>query len=188
MDKFLEVKNLEKAEEMLRGIPKGTERAISAAINKTILKVKTTMKKQATSEYNILARDIESKLSINKANFTSLRGSIFAKTPRLALSKFISSYDRKNLKVKIKRNQAAKSVQGKNYLKGKPFTAIVGNMHLGIFQRKTKKRFPIKQLYTIGIAEMLGSESVSSYTVEEGNKYLEENLEREINRILKGYL
>lgn len=188
MSNFLEVRNLDKAKQMLRGIPNGIERAVSGSINKTLSKVKTTMKRQTTHEYNILSRDIESKLSVNKATFTSLRGSIYARTPKLALSKFISSYDRKNLKVKIKRNEPAKSVEGKSELRGKPFTAIVGNMHLGIFQRKTKKRYPIKQLYTIGIAEMLGSKSVSEYTVEQGNIYLEENLEREVNRILKGYV
>ncbi|WP_320951018.1 MULTISPECIES: hypothetical protein [Fusobacterium] len=62
------------------------------------------------------------------------------------------------------------------------------NSHKGIFQRKNNEKFPIKQLYTIGISEMLGSENVSSYAVEKGEKYLDELLLKEVERILKGYI
>jgi len=41
MNEFLEVKNLEKAEAMLRNIPNGVERAITGTINKTLVKVKS---------------------------------------------------------------------------------------------------------------------------------------------------
>lgn len=188
MKNFLEVKNLEVAETMLRGIPNGIERAITGSINKTLSKVKTHMKKKTTAEYNVKSSELENKLSVYKANFTNLRGSIFAKTPRLALSKFITSSDKGNIKVKIKKNENSKKVMGKPSLYSKPFTAVMRSGHLGIFQRIGAKKLPIKQLYTIGIAEMLGSQSVSQYAVEQGNKYLEENLEREVNRILKGFV
>ena len=50
-----------------------------------------------------------------------------------------------------------------------------------------KKQTPIAQLYTISISEMIASESVSKYAMEQGEKYIETILEKEINRILLGY-
>ena len=90
MQHFLEVKNIELAQNMLRTIPNGIERAITGTINRTLNKVKTEIKNKATSEYNIKKSDIESKLSLTKATFSVLRGTITAKTPRLALSKFLN--------------------------------------------------------------------------------------------------
>ena len=188
MENFLEVKNIDVAEAMLRGIPNGIERAITSSINRTLAKVKTDMKKKTTSDYNIKASEIENKLSVYKANFSNLRGTIYAKTPRLALSKFITSSDKGNIKVRVKKNESSKKVMGKPRLYSKPFTAVMKSGHLGIFQRIGVKKLPISQLYTIGIAEMLGSQSVTEFTVEQGNIYLENYFEREVNRILKGYL
>lgn len=188
MDNFLEVKNIDVAEAMLRGIPNGIERAITGSINRTLAKVKTDMKKKTTVEYNVKSSEIENKLSVYKANFTNLRGTIYAKTPRLALSKFITSTSKNSIKVRIKKGEKAKIVQGKADLASKPFIAIMKSGHLGIFQREAKTILPIQQLYTIGIAEMLGSQTVTEYAVEHGEVYLENYFEKEVNRILKGFI
>ena len=188
MQHFLEVKNLELAQNMLKTIPNGIERAITGTINRTLSKVKTEIKNKATSEYNIKKSDIESKLSLTKATFSVLRGTITAKTPRLALSKFLNSQSKSRIKVKVKKTESSKTVKGKNEYTGKPFIATMKSGHKGIFQRKNNSRFPIKELYTIGISEMLGSENVSSYAVEKGEEYLDELLLKEVSRILKGYI
>ena len=188
MQHFLEVKNLELAQNMLKTIPNGIERAITRTINRTLSKVKTEIKNKATSEYNIKKSDIESKLSLTKATFSMLRGTISAKTPRLALSKFLASQSKNRIKVKVKKTGSSKIVKGKNEYIGKPVIATMKNSHKGIFQRKNNEKFPIKQLYTIGISEMLGSQNVSSYAVEKGEKYLDELLLKEVERILKGYI
>ena len=188
MQHFLEVKNFELAQNMLKTIPNGIERAITGTINRTLNKVKIEIKNKGTSEYNIKKSDIESKLSLTKATFSVLRGTITAKTPRLALSKFLSSQSKNGIKVKVKKSESSKTVKGKREYVGKPFMAIMKSGHKGIFQRKNNEKFPIKQLYTIGISEMLGSQNVSSYAVEKGEKYLDELLLKEVERILKGYI
>jgi prophage minor tail protein Z (GPZ) len=188
MQHFLEVKNIDLAQNMLKTIPNGIERAITGTINRTLNKVKTEIKNKTTSEYNIKKSDIESKLNLTKATFSVLRGTIVAKTPRLALSKFLTSQSKSQIKVKIKKTENSKIVKGKNEYTGKPFITTMKSGHKGIFQRKNNSRFPIKELYTIGISEMLGSENVSSYAVEKGEEYLDELLLKEVSRILKGYI
>ncbi|MEJ6471134.1 hypothetical protein LH398_12385 [Fusobacterium nucleatum] len=44
----MEVKNLELAQNMLKTIPNGIERAITGTINRTLSKVKTEIKNKAT--------------------------------------------------------------------------------------------------------------------------------------------
>lgn len=195
MEHFLEVKNLEVAEAMLRGIPNGIERAVAGTVNKALGKVKTEMKAKVTSEYNIKKMEVEKLLVLQKANFSTLRGTISARSYRTPLSKFIGTHSRKNgIKVRVKKTEGFKNSQGKERLFGKPFVANVetgheGTQHMGIFQRKTQKgRYPIEQLYTVSISEMLGSKTVSEYAVEKGQDYLEQIMAKEVDRILKGYV
>lgn len=201
MQGYLEVKNLDKAETMLRGIPNGIERAVSGAINKTLKNVKTEIKFKTSKEYNISSSDVGRDLKTTKSNFSTLRGTINARYYEEPLIRFLSSQSKDKTRVKIKRNDKSKVLQGKKEYPGKPFVQILENGHIGIFQRssnqrrvisegknKGKKHTPIKQLYTLAISKMIGAESVSSYVLERGEEYLEKNLEKEVNRILMGYL
>ena len=186
MNEFLEVKNLEKAEAMLRNIPNGVERAITGTINKTLVKV--------------IKKDVDKDLKIRKATFSTLTGTVSARYPREPIIRFLASSSKKNTKVKIRKTEKNKILNGKPEYIGKPFITILQNGHIGIFQRKSnerkrtsrgknigKKQTPIAQLYTISISEMIASESVSKYAIEQGEKYIESILEKEINRILLGY-
>ena len=183
MNEFLEVKNLEKAEAMLKNIPNGIERAITGTINKALVKVKSEIKKKVSKDYNIIKRDVDKDLKIRKP-----------------IIRFLASSSKRNTKVKIKKTEKSKVLNGKPEYVGKPFITILQNGHMGIFQRKSnerkrtskgknigKKQTPIAQLYTISISEMIASESVSKYAMEQGEKYIETILEKEINRILLGY-
>ena len=64
------------------------------------------------------------------------------------------------------------------------------NGHIGIFQRKYKNNYPIKEHRTLSIPQMLGTESIMEYIAKNGQaeKLIEERIEKEIDRILKGYL
>ena len=200
MNEFLEVKNLEKAEAMLKNIPNGIEIAITGTINKTLVKVKSEIKKKVSKDYNVIKKDVDKDLKIRKANFATLTGTISARYPREPIIRFLASSSKRNTKVKIKKTEKSKVLNGKPEYVGKPFITILQNGHIGIFQRKSnerkrtskgknigKKQTPIDQLYTISISEMIASESVSKYAMEQGEKYIETILEKEINRILLGY-
>ena len=140
MNEFLEVKNLEKAEAMLKNIPNGIERAITGTINKTLVKVKSEIKKKVSKDYNVIKKDVDKDLKIRKANFATLTGTISARYPREPIIRFLASSSKRNTKVKIKKTEKSKVLNGKPEYVGKPFITILQNGHMGIFQRKSNER------------------------------------------------
>lgn len=186
---FIELKNLDKAKKLLSGIPNGIERAASSAINRSIVTLKKELKKKVTTEYNIKSTEIEKSLNTKKATFSDLTGTIYSKSPTLSLYKFFVSQN-SGIYVKVKKTEGKKLVVGKPGRRGKPFISGMRNGHIGIFQRKYKSNYPIKEHRTLSIPQMLGTESIMEYIAKNGQaeKLIEERIEKEIDRILKGYL
>lgn len=187
MELSMEMKNFEKARNMLSGIENGAERATTVSINKTLIKMKLAVKKKVTEEYNIKSGEIEKSLKIKKANFSTLSGTVESKSTRLTLYRFLTGNAGKKLMVKIKKSEGLKPVTGKSNYSGVPFISTMKSGHRGIFQRVLKVSNPIKENYTLGIPQMIGYSSVSEFVINEGKEALEEAMEREIVRILKGY-
>ena len=187
---FIEIKNLDKAQKLLSGIKNGIERATSSAVNRSIITIKKDLKKDVTSNYAITSKEVEKTLSVKKANFKSPIGYIRSKSPRLSLYKFFK-YKKSDgtLLVRVKKREKRKVVVGKDNLYGRPFLATMKNGHRGIFQRKASNRkATIQDLKTVSIPQMLGTKSVEEYVEDKAPKILEKNLDREIDRILKGHL
>lgn len=187
---FIEIKNLDKARRLLSGIKNGVERATSSAINRSITTIKKDLKKDVTTNYAITSTEVEKTLSVKKANFKTPIGYIRAKSPRLSLYKFFKTKKADGtLLVRVKKREKRKAVVGKTNLYGRPFLATMKNGHRGIFQRKGKNRkSTIQDLKTVAIPQMLGTETVQEYVEDKAPKILEKNLDREIDRILKGHL
>ncbi len=185
---FIEIRNLAKVEKLLKGIPNGVERATSSAINRSLVTLKRDIKKEVTDNYGIKASDVEKAMITQKATWTNLRGNIKAKSPLLSLHKFLNSTNNDEIYVLVKKIDGKRKVQGKKNLKGQPFIARMMNGHKGIFQRKEDNR--IQELKTLSIPQMLGSKTIMEYIKNSGkvDDILEKNLEREINRILKGHV
>lgn len=201
----VEIKNLERAKNLLSGIKDGVERASASAVNRSITTIKKDLKKDVTTNYNIKSSEIEKKLYVKKANFKNTMGFINSKSKLLSLYKFFSNKNPNgDIFVKVKKKEGKKRIQGKEDLHGKPFVAKMSNGHIGIFQRsyktrsktfelksgKTKNRDVeiIKDLKSTSIPQMLGSDSVQEYVDKKAPEILEKNMDREIERILKGYL
>ena len=110
----------------------------------------------------------------------------------LSLHKFFSSKKADGtIYVRVKKREKRKVVKGKSNLFGKPFIATMKNGHRGIFQRKStnrKESTRIQDLKTVSIPQMLGSKSIQEYIDKKAPEILEKNMDREIERILKGYL
>jgi len=184
----IEMIGMKRVQSFLNGVENGTERAVTVGINKTLTKLKTMAKKRVTEEYAIKSGEIEKTLSIRKANFSTLSGTLYSKSPAIALHKFLKSKKKSNLTVVIKKKEGAKSVNGLSKYNGRPFLATMKNGHSGIFQRKGKRPYPIKELYSLSIPQMLGHESMKEYVEAEGGALLENLVMKEVSRILKGYL
>lgn len=201
----IEIKNLDKAQKLLSGVENGIERAVSSAVNRSITTIKKDLKKEVTKNYAITSSEVEKTLSVKKANFKSPFGFINSKSERLSLYKFFTSKKSDGtIFVKVKKSEGRKMVLGKETLKGKPFIAKMKSGHTGIFQksyRMSRRKVKLKSgkeknrdvpiiedLKTVSIPQMLGTDSVQEYVNKRAPEILEKNLDREIERILKGYL
>ena len=193
-------KELEKAQKLLGGIENGVKRAITSAINHSLGKAKTKLKKKITQEYYIKSSDVEKTLSIKKANYSTLAGTISSRSKRTSLTKLKIKKSGTSILSGVKKSNGIKLLRGKDELFGKPFTAKMKNGHTGVFQRKTKQRIgvgmgssseqenPIQELYTLSIPQMAGEKGVQKYIEEEAEKMVNERFEHEVERILKGHI
>ena len=193
-------KELEKAQKLLGGIENGVKRAITSAINHSLGKAKTKLKKKITQEYYIKSSDVEKTLSIKKANYSTLAGTISSRSKRTSLTKLKIKKSGTSILSGVKKSNGIKLLRGKDELFGKPFTAKMKNGHTGVFQRKTKQRIrvgmvssseqenPIQELYTLSIPQMAGEKGVQKYIEEEAEKMVNERFEHEVERILKGHV
>ena len=195
----IDSKEIEKAQKILQGIKNGVEKAITTSINRSLGKAKTKLKKKITQEYYIKSYDVEKTLSVEKANYSTLAGTIWSRSKRTSFTKLKLKKSGKNLLIGIKKSNGMNLIQGKSDLFGKPFIAKMQNNHIGVFQRKTRQRIgigkvttrkqenSIKELYTLSIPQMAGEKGVQKYIEEEAEKLVNERFEHEVNRILKGY-
>ena len=195
----IDIKELERAKKTLQGIENGIERAATAAINHSLSKAKTKLKRKITETYYIKSSDIEKTLSIKKANFSTLAGTISSRSKRTSLPKMKLKKSGKDLLVGIKKENGVQLLSGKSELFGKPFIARMKNGHIGVFQRKISKRIgagekkseeqenPIQELYTSSIPQMAGEKGVQKYIEEEAEKMVNERFIHEVDRILRGY-
>lgn len=193
-------KELEKAQKLLGGIENGVKRAITSAINHSLGKAKTKLKKKITQEYYIKSSDVEKTLSIKKANYSTLAGTISSRSKRTSLTKLKIKKSGTSILSGVRKSNGIKLLRGKDELFGKPFTAKMKNGHIGVFQRKTKQRIgvgmgssseqenPIQELYTLSIPQMAGEKGVQKYIEEEAEKMVNERFEHEVERILKGHV
>lgn len=193
-------KELEKAQKLLGGIENGVKRAITSAINHSLGKAKTKLKKKITQEYYIKSSDIEKTLSIKKANYSTLAGTISSRSKRTSLTKLKIKKSGTSILSGVKKSNGIKLLQGKDNLFGRPFIKKMKNGHNGVFQRKTKQRIgvgmrssseqenPIQELYTLSIPQMAGEKGVQKYIEEEAEKMVNERFEHEVERILKGHI
>lgn len=194
----IDIKELERAKKTLQGIENGIERVATSAINHSLSKAKTKLKRKITETYYIKSSDIEKTLSIKKANFSTLAGTISSRSKRTSLPKMKLKKSGKDLLVGIKKENGVQLLSGKSELFGKPFIARMKNGHIGVFQRKTRRRIgigkkadeqenPIQELYTSSIPQMAGEKGVQKYIEEEAGKMVNERFIHEVDRILRGY-
>ena len=59
--------------------------------------------------------------------------------------------------------------------------------HVGVFERKTQKRFPVEEIMGLSAAQMIGNENIIAGLEAEAQEIVNERLEHEIDRLLNGY-
>lgn len=194
--------NIDKALESLSGIKNGMGKALSRALNHTMKKAKTQIKRKTSSNYFINQSEVDKTLKIRKATWTNLNSTITSKSKILGLNKFkvsvkngvvkaaisrvIGYKERKNTfaaNVKDFNGGSWQTVNGKN----KFFPSFSHKSGVRVFKRKGRKRLPVETQSGASVPGMIGSknviESIEKFIYEESGK----RLDHEVGRILGGF-
>lgn len=182
----IKAEQMERVQAMLGRIPGAVPKAVANAINRAAQGGRTDAVKKVREEYTITAGWIRETMEIRQANSANLSASIISRGRPRALT-YLKIRPGKPTKRKPKDGVFAQVKRGAGGPIAKSFVAKMASGHVGVFNREGAKRFPIVQRYGPSVPQMIGSKSVRTFVEEGAQRRLDERLDHEINRILKGY-
>lgn len=169
------------AEKALKGVANGFPRAAAEAINRGLIAGRKQADQGIRARYNIASAAVKSELLINKANWSSLSGSLEAKGPMIPLAKFAPTVRLKRVTRRGPRRQfltaaiikgARKLIKGAFMAKGR------------VWERRQAARTPVFPVSTIGIPFMVGYVGVAPKVEESIARATAQRLEHNVNRLL----
>lgn len=158
-------RELNRIDQKLAQIGKKTPVVVSRALNKTAVSARVRLKNRAQAAYTVKSGKFNKYMEIRKANSGSLCAEIRSQGSPLNLTNFKSTAPKSGAKAQIVTGGGLKLLiysEGSNPIKA--FRGPNGQ----IFQRRGKKRKPIKKLFSNSIPVMIGSEE-RVYGVEKDN-------------------
>lgn len=176
---------IERTQTLLAGIPKGAERAFSNAINRAVTRVKTKAFQDVRSVYGIKQSDLKADTvtRVQKASTGNITGYVSFSGVKIPLYKFNVSPKA----AKKSKNIKAGVMKGSWTAFEHAFIAQMNSGHIGIFERESTERLPIKEIMGLSGAQMVQNEEIIDKLTEEAQEKVEERLQHEIERILNGY-
>lgn len=176
---------VERVEAILAGVPKGAERALSNAINRGISRVKTGAVKRVKEIYTVQtgAFNEAKRIRVNKASTGNLVGFVSFAGYKIPLYKFKVTPTAPGVKKQVR----AAVMKGGGTPFEDAFIAQMRSGNIGVFERETKKRFPIEEKMGLSAAQMVGNEKIIETLEEEAQQLVNQRLEHEIDRLLSGY-
>ena len=140
-----------------------TPQVLKNAINSTAKKMRVRMVEQAQKSYTVKKARFNKATTIKNATVRSMTATITAKGEPMELKDFKTSPATPPAKQKRGRSTRAR-VYSSSQLKPlekngiKAFVTRFRNGHVSVAQRRTKKRLPIKVLFSTSIPHMIGNE------------------------------
>lgn len=174
------------AQQLLGHVPGAVPKAVSSAINRSAEGTRTDAVSKVKEEYVITAGRVRETFEIKKANSSNLSASIISRGRPRALSYF------KIRPGKVTKRRPAGGVYAQTKRAGggtiaKSFVVQMASGHTGVFNREGDGKFPIVQRYGPSVPQMLESPTVTKYVEAGAERRLDDRLNHEINRILRGY-
>lgn len=143
--------NLGETRSLLRSMDKLERKAAISALNRTGQQVKTAANRKIREQYSFKARVVSQSLKVSRSQFSRLEVSVISEGKRTQLIDASARQTKRGVTVRIGKQR--KLITG-------AFVARMKSGHVGVFSRRTKKRLPIDERYTIAIAEAFGSKPV----------------------------
>lgn len=204
---------LEHAKKVLAGIPNGVQKAVKGALPRTVSSLRSDSVKAIQTKYDISAENLRTHENIDIHYTPHENGSaayVEFSGKRIPLYRFNGTYPKTPTRngsayVHVEINGLFKTVHPSipvyaHQLKGtspkkfhNAFTAEMVNSsgHIGIFERTggvtSHGKDEIKEIMGLSVPEMIGDKSVVEKFAEGTSKIFEENMEREIERVLNGW-
>lgn len=180
----IDTKELERIENMLSSIPKGMEKATSAAINRTLQSTRTSASRKVRERYDIKANLIKESVSLTRATQSNPYGAMISRGSPIPLIKFKVNPSKPNPR---RRKPIFASVKKSGGNINGVFIAEMKNEHIGVYERVGLQRLPIRQLYGPSAPQMIGEETIIQELGEEAKEVMLTRLSHEAQRLLGRY-
>lgn len=159
---FIDIGNISAIQKGLGDMQSKTPQVLKNAVNGTAKKMRLRLVEQAQKAYTIKKARFNKATTIKNATVRNLTATITAKGEPMELKDFKTSPATPSKPKKNKRTRARvySSSQLKPLEKNgiKAFVTRFKNGHVSVAQRRTKKRLPIKVLFSTSIPHMIGNE------------------------------
>lgn len=174
---------INRVQTILADVPRGAERALTNAINRSLTMAKSQSYKGVMAEYSIKRGVIKEYTSdsIEKASTGDICGVVRFAGEQIPLYKY--SGTRPSAPVKGKVFAGQKSPKAFEHA----FYTNVTASKAGIFEREGKSRLPITQIMGSSMRSMVSNAVVMEQVYEETQEMFDKRLEHEIERLLAGY-
>lgn len=170
------VHNADRLEDLFKSTPKQAKIILWRALNRAATAGRTRASVSIRQNYIIKAGDVKKSIKLKSASLSRLNAELRASGPVTPLMLF-----RVSPGTPVK---AAVKKFGMKPIDNAFVTRSRGGVN--VFVREGASRYPIKALYGPSIAQMLGNEDVLENVIERTQEVLDERLEHELARLLRG--
>lgn len=172
--------NFNKILTIIKDLDKDTKKAFYRAQNKGVRKFRTEEGKEVRKIYTKVKKsDVTKSTKLKLANMSNLNAQVRIKGNLLPIQDSLLRTKRKTKKGTIKVNIKNNITKALTPSSNKPFLMTVNGKTI-VMQRKTKKRYPLKQIKTLSIPQMLSNIEVSNNLI----KVTEKTINNEFDRLL----
>jgi hypothetical protein len=184
------LEDIRNAQSLLRHIPKGAEKALARAVNRTLTGTRAEAVRQVRGKFIVKAQTVRDTMEIRKASYTKPRGFLVSRGRPLSLTRF-------KVTPKAPKSTRGKSVQSRprvrlSVTRGKQTTlqrAFLARMNsgVGLFQRKGRgRRAPIRKLYGPSVPQMLHHDRIAEEIETTTAERMKKELNHQISFLLEG--
>lgn len=192
----IDVEGIEELEKRLGKLRSKAPIALRNALNEAAATAKTEAKRGIADHYEIAQKNVKDTLRTKKATISKLSAQLTSRGSQIALSKFKVSpthtvkrgkrgklkgkNDPEVYKVSVEKSTGLKELSGSP----KAFLAKMGSGHIGVMERISSRRLPLKQLYGPSAPSMMKNETVIERIQKGAAETMKERLDHHVAQIL----
>ncbi len=188
MEEALE--DIRDAQSLLRHIPKGAEKALTRAVNKTLTGTRAEAVRQVRGKFIVKAQTVRDTMDVRRASYTKPRGFLVSRGSPLSLMRF-------KVTPQSPRSTRGKSVQSRprirlSVTKGKQAPlqrAFLARMNsgVGVFQRRGRGRnVPLKKKFGPSVPQMLHHDRIAEEIETTAAERMKKELDHQVAYLLEG--